>query len=242
MLQDGVAHIAVSHCDDNGSYARRKAHRVFNDIPDADVSPPDSIAKIQLQVVRLSMDILESKQRPQLKQSNTLLVGDRSSSQQYDQDTGKNLKLDVLTQEMTSPNHDADVEIARRSMSLAMAPSKLKRKRSDVRTHTLQNSPLILSCVHESHRRRRLAMIADLPLDASITISNEQLDEIKILADAAMRLSICGVSKSSSGIKVKANTFGVCLADVAPILWRPGYLGVCNVLSVQNIQLTHCRP
>jgi hypothetical protein len=54
------------------------------------------------------------------------------------------------------------------------------------------------------------------------------MTEVKTMVDGAMRLSVCGSTKSSAGLKTKANTFSVGLADVAPILWRPGYLGAGN--------------
>jgi hypothetical protein len=58
------------------------------------------------------------------------------------------------------------------------------------------------------------------------TLTEELVAEIHSMVDAAVRLSVYGINKSSTGIKVKANTFSVGLADIAPVLWRPGYLAV----------------
>jgi hypothetical protein len=46
------------------------------------------------------------------------------------------------------------------------------------------------------------------------------------LIDGALRLSVASSinSRYIPGVKVKANTFGPGLADIAPILWKPGYL------------------
>jgi hypothetical protein len=235
LLQDGVACVVVSHYDDDGLDARQKAHRAVNNTPAADLSPPDSVANVQFQVVRFSMDILESRQRPQLTRSNTSLVESCSISQQDDPDIEKDLELDMLSHKTTLLDYGVNAETATHPFSPAMVPSKSKRKRSDVRASTRKSPSLVLSFVRDSRKQKLPATITDLPLDALATLSKEQVEEIHILTDAAMRLSICGVSKSFSGIKIKANTFGVCLADVAPALWRPGYLGVCNVIMIRNI-------
>jgi hypothetical protein len=228
VLQDGIAHIAVNHLEDDGSYAehKRHRHRIFNNVPAAHLQPPENVASMQLQAVRFSMDILEPKQRPQLRRPNTSPVESGSSSQKCDQETEKDLDIDVLLQETPSQDHGLGLDTTTHSCSPTTAPTKLKRKRSDLQTLTRTNSSSVLPCAHRSRKRSRPATVPDLPLTGPDTLSDEQLTEIHMLADAAMRLSICGTSKSSSGIKIRANTFGLCLTDVAPVLWRPGYLGV----------------
>jgi hypothetical protein len=47
------------------------------------------------------------------------------------------------------------------------------------------------------------------------------------MVDGAMRLSICGtLNRKLVGWKAKASTFRLGLADVAPAIWRTGYLVV----------------
>jgi len=52
--------------------------------------------------------------------------------------------------------------------------------------------------------------------------------DLETLIDGAFRTSILGRIKNKMlpGVKVKANAFEVGLADVAPSLWKPGYLSV----------------
>jgi hypothetical protein len=61
---------------------------------------------------------------------------------------------------------------------------------------------------------------------AKADLDVEELAEIRLMVDGAMRLAIHGLSKSCNGLKVKANTFRSGLANTAPCLWRPGYLAV----------------
>jgi hypothetical protein len=237
VLQDGIAHIAVNHSEDDGSYTEhgRHRHRIFNNVPAAHLQPPENVASMQLQAVRFSMDILEPKQRLQLRRQNTSPVESGSSSQRCDQETEHGLDIDVLLQETPSPDHGLGLDTTTHSCSPTTAPTKLKRKRSDLRTLTHTNPSSVLSYAHGSRKRSRPATIPDSPLTGPFTLSEEQLTEIHMLADTAIRLSIWGTSKSASGIKIRANTFGSCLADVAPVLWRPGYLGVWKEILVRKI-------
>jgi hypothetical protein len=114
-LQDGVAHISVVHCEDNGSYTGQKRHRIFDNVPGADLQPPENVANMQLEVVRFYMDILEPKQRPQLRRSNTSAVGSESSSQHPDPKVRQDHDLDEVLQEPPSPNHGLSWETATHS-------------------------------------------------------------------------------------------------------------------------------
>jgi hypothetical protein len=225
-LQDGVAHISVVHCEDNGSYTGQKRHRIFDNVPGADLQPPENVANMQLEVVRFYMDILEPKQRPQLRRSNTSAVGSESSSQHPDPKVRQDHDLDEVLQEPPSPNHGLSWETATHSPSPNTAPTDLKRKRSDIRTATHAISPAVVPRAPGLRKRNLPGKTATSLPTASDTLPGDQLTEIYQLIDAGMRLSICGTSKLSSGIKIKANTFVLCLADIAPVVWRPGYLGV----------------
>lgn len=51
--------------------------------------------------------------------------------------------------------------------------------------------------------------------------------EIASMVDGALRLSISGtLSKAPIGLKAKASTFRLGLADVAPAIWKTGYIVV----------------
>jgi hypothetical protein len=225
-LQGGVAHVSVVHREDNDSYTGQRRHRIFNNVPVTDLQPPETVANMQLEVVRFSMEIQEPKQRPQLRRSNTSAVDNGSSSQQQDLDIEQDHDLDELLQETPSPNHSLVLGNATCSTSPNTAPRDLKRKRSDVRTATHPSSSLVVASAPGTRKRNRPGKTTTLLPTAPDPFSGEHLADIFQLVDAAIRLSICGTSKLSSGIKIKANTFVLCLADVAPVLWRPGYLGV----------------
>ncbi|KAF2872539.1 hypothetical protein BDV95DRAFT_388033 [Massariosphaeria phaeospora] len=51
------------------------------------------------------------------------------------------------------------------------------------------------------------------------------VDMLTKFVDSTIRLSVCSsLARSATGMKVKTKTFSGCLADVAPCLWRPGFL------------------
>src|SRR5205085_353617 len=53
------------------------------------------------------------------------------------------------------------------------------------------------------------------------------------IVDVSLRLSICGtLNKAANVSKVKASTFRFGLADVAPSIWRNGYLAVKYLFGV----------
>jgi hypothetical protein len=240
-LQDGVAHISIVHYEDDGSYTGQKRHRIFDNVPAADLQPPENVANMQLEVVRFSLDILEPKQRLQLRRSNTSAVGSEPSSQHPDPEIGQDHDFDELLQESLSPNHGLSRGTATHSPSPNTAPMDLKRKRSDIRTATHAVSSAAVPRAPGSRKRNRSGKTATSLPTTSDTLSGDQLIDIYQLVDAGMRLSICGTSKLSSGIKIKANTFALCLADVAPLVWRPGYLSVRKWRLLRNISLMYFR-
>ena len=66
---------------------------------------------------------------------------------------------------------------------------------------------------------------------------------IESIIDGALRLSVHGSfsGRSTCGLRVKANTFRLGLADVAPVLWKPGYLLVRLIPNVTSNKLIACR-
>jgi hypothetical protein len=215
VLRNGIARITIRHSDDGSSIAERNRHRVFNNVPYADLQPPKSILNIKIETVRFLMDVLEAKQRLHLKRSGTSSAERLVRSTQNEEAIKHIDELGALVKGVKPEDRDADLESAiNHSLS---HPSSLGRKRK--RT---------LSAVNGLQSYGRLSTLLELQLTGINTLTDEQLADIQILVDVAMRLSICGVAKSSGGIKIKANTFGVGLADVAPVLWRPGYLAACK--------------
>lgn len=233
VLQDGLAHIAISHSEDEGAAEEQRFHRIFNKVPAADTKPPESMPNIQLQVVRYNMDFLEPKVRLQMKRSSTspsdVQCGSRPG---YDEDD-QNEVIDTQLHEATvSPGNDI------LSHSLTTPPTSRKRKRPGIRAPSrTKSSPLAREAGLRTRRATRTA--AHVP-DQDV-VPQEQLAQMQGMVEGAMRLSISGTSKSSTGIKVKANTFAVGLADVAPVLWRPGYLFVGKAIRISGSSLTRRR-
>jgi hypothetical protein len=219
VLQDGVAHIAINHAEDDGSTDERRFHRILSSVPAADIQPPESVPNVQLQGVRFTMDLLKPKQRSQIRRSNTLPI-DTDTRQPKGED-GKNESHDILLHEMAASLVSSD-----NASSHATPTMSRKRKRAETQAPTWCTSSPLLSSVREARPSRRPVVNTALHIAVQDTLTEELVAEIHSMVDAAVRLSVYGINKSSTGIKVKANTFSVGLADIAPVLWRPGYLAV----------------
>ncbi|KAF2035584.1 hypothetical protein EK21DRAFT_54099 [Setomelanomma holmii] len=70
-LQDGIAHLKISHAEFQSVPEEKRSHRIFPNVPAAAVQPPDGVPSVDLQVVHFRIDILEQKQRRSLKRSRT---------------------------------------------------------------------------------------------------------------------------------------------------------------------------
>jgi hypothetical protein len=235
VLQDGLAHIAISHSEQDAVEDRR-CHRIFDKVPAADIKPPESMSSIQLQVVRFNMDVLESRVRLRVKKSNAFTDGkhfERENS--YDEEESPEDIDAQLHETIASPDNDL------LSASLTTRPMSRKRKRPGTRAPPRAMSSPVSPLAREAISRRCTAIReSGRVLDQGV-LTEVQLDEIMMMVDGAMRHSILGVSKSTTGIKVKANTFVVGLADVAPALWRPGYLFVGKAGWICSSPLTRRR-
>ncbi|KAH3988960.1 hypothetical protein HBH98_184820 [Parastagonospora nodorum] len=224
MLQDGIAHVAISYADDDSSTNERQRHRILNKVPAAAVRPPEGVSSLQLQVVRFTMDLLESRQRPQMKRANTML--EETSTQIQSCDDNKNEDADTLLHETIE------------SPGPAMKGTTRKRKRPGRQAPSRTCSTPVSLFDNEAKSNKRAATITN-PRVPDQDVITEQLMEIRSMVEGAMRLSIYGNSKLPAGIKVKANTFGIGLADVAPILWRPGHLAALSQRA--HLAPTVCR-
>jgi hypothetical protein len=218
-----TARFNINHVSNDAQDDTKTRHRLFSNVPAADVQPPEGVPKIALGTIRFCMDILETKQRPQLKRSRTS-PGERCTLKpqaDFEQSEERDLLLHALT---STPIPTAQAHLT--DAPQLMPPSTArKRKRLGIHAAMRTSSSSVPSSVRERGSRRRpvtdhgpMAMpLANLPAS--------EITETRLLIDGAMRLSVCtNLNKTSNGLKVKANTFAVGLADVAPVLWRPGYL------------------
>lgn len=121
---------------------------------------------------------------------------------------------------------DSDGEI----LFTTRRPSQLSQIGKRKRSITLSNARIQNLCSTETPRDAQRHLSYPLP-DASCSFPDvKDESELRLLShmvDAAVRFSVLNTLKgSASGLKVKANTFTARLADIAPVVWRPGFLSV----------------
>jgi hypothetical protein len=224
-LDEKTTAININHCENASSSGETKRHRLFCDVPAADVQPSEGIPRFQLQVVRLAMDILEPKQRPRLKRSRTSPL-EHSATESH---AGHGLESDDDSDSML---HDIPATANNTSLGKVgddLLPTNRRRKRQRTSAPTRTISSPATASTQEIGADIPTAMVNPQGI-APFPRLEDEMEEISLLVDAAMRLSIYGINKPYNGLKIKANTFGTGLADVSPALWRPGYLAVGTTL------------
>ncbi|CAN9323525.1 unnamed protein product [Alternaria alternata] len=120
-----------------GMQGKKERHRLFLDVPAADVRPPEGIAEISLHTVRLCMDILETspRRRSTTKRSNSPRSERRASA--LDEEDS-----DTLLHEMASEDllHDIDTDRSQTAVR-ALACRKRKRSATETMVSTQSHSP-----------------------------------------------------------------------------------------------------
>ena len=93
-----------------------------------------------------------------------------------------------------------------------------------------------------SQKRLLSSSISNLTESLHDANMNLEVTELKVLVDAALRISVSNNinSRMLPGIKIKANTFGPGLADIAPVIWKPGYSLVSSRACRQIHGCTYC--
>lgn len=95
-----------------------------------------------------------------------------------------------------------------------------------------QRSPKIsdVESIENSGKRNRAVTVSVIP---TLRIADCMLSEptqLANLTDAVLRFSVSLTAKGSVSVsKIKASTFIYGLSDIAPVLWRTGYLSVCEI-------------
>lgn len=182
------------------------------------------------------MDILETKQRPQLKRTRTSPDAMQNFQSQSEVGSDQNKEVAKLFDDMTPANND----LVNASMVTDQRPVPLiangRRKRPGAKIGTGTSSSPMLSPARGHSFRKRPYVQSMASSDVSMTLPTTDTSEVKRLVDGAMRLSVCcSLQKTSNDLKIKANTFNVGLADVAPVLWKPGYLLVGKVFKMMRL-------
>lgn len=111
-------------------------------------------------------------------------------------------------------------------------PSRRKRKRQLESTGVSTTSSPMPRLDHSGGKHRQPATTYS-PHSSTLTVRTvSDREEIQSMIDGAFRLSVCGSfsKRSKRSLKVKASTFELGLADIAPVMWRPGYLPVGELI------------
>lgn len=173
------------------------------------------------------MDILDTRPPAHLQRSNTCQGEGHTRLHQNDSDGDEEeVNEDTLLHEASSAGHEKDAANAVDQSSISSPSNKRKRVAKQDRADGLEIS--LSSCSPPKKRQQCSGSVARsvMPPTKLAPPSRNELAEIMILVERAMRLSVTSTGKSSSRVKIKANTFLEGLSDVAPVLWRPGYLAV----------------
>ncbi|EUC46881.1 hypothetical protein COCMIDRAFT_4030 [Bipolaris oryzae ATCC 44560] len=205
----GTIRLNISHAAVAREEVGQKHHRLFSDVPATDIGPPDDVISVSLHSVRLCLDILEIGPRRKL-------VVPRSNLSPNERIEAEDKTMMLFDAESTgnAPSHDVPKPFP--------FDASRKRKRS---VTSMSLTPLESPGRHLNREERdtRVDLSSQAPHSLSSMIQFQA--DVQSMVDSALRLSIRGtISKHATGLKAKANTFSLGLADVAPALWRSGYM------------------
>lgn len=226
--KSGRVQLKVSHTRTDLDVEEKRSHRLSSDVPFADVKPPDGVPICALRAVCLSIEISRTKQAPRSKRA-------RCPIERENEGEGKGNKTALLQdhwylwglEELPQPcSWPGDVIL----LSGRTDPPKV----TFVQLGDKKEVPIFTpnDLTRTSCLRKRLAESALHEVNSTVDSTVEQHSELNFgqimeLLDAAVRMTICrNPLKISSGVKVKASSFGARLAEIAPSLWSPDYLPV----------------
>lgn len=225
---DGKARFTVRHTDDEILREGTKRYRLYQNVSGVDVQPPPGFPSVALDTVHFAMDFIETKQRAPSKRPK-ISSGDwqayprgRDASINHVQGFEQHVQKEVPAYLVMLPE---DLREASEEASKLSTKSKHGTMESQDITNT-NCIPGDLPFMAGGNVETCSKDYRNSSGDSSGLLGSERL-AVGALVDGALRLSASGgIGKSSNGLKVKANTFRISLADVAPILWRPGCLQV----------------
>jgi hypothetical protein len=179
------------------------------------MKPPESIPRVALNLVLISMDILDSRERMKI----TSIKHSKTSVRKSDHPTSQVRHLEKRTTE----------EPAYRQNSLATRTHAMHLEGKSV-NHTVERE--------DAGQKRKRAPDTDTVAPSLAPHSTDVYNfeavtnsaGFKKLVDGALRLAICGTSKAVNGIKVKASSIHSGLAELIPELLSPGFSLVGFVL------------
>ncbi|KAJ8116280.1 hypothetical protein OPT61_g2257 [Boeremia exigua] len=219
-LPSGTLRIMISYPHENATFATRQRHRILSSASAADVRPPEEVPSLNLESIVLSVDIFELTQRRKSTMVKRLKVSADSESLMSNWMV-KDFEQDEL---LLEPNCEAP------SLASSSTLKRLRRPACSPATPSKANQEFC-----------QISSISDKQTGTSKPMSSPDTGDLEILVDGALRLSVLSRinSKMLPGMKIKASTFELGLADVAPTLWRPGFSLVRQRALKLNVDKTH---
>ena len=212
----GKLRILINHSSQQAIAVAKKRHRILSNGTAADLRPPEGVPAFFLNSVIFSMELLETVQR---RRATTV----------------KRLKTSTSGQSISLPNIQAIDDRKQEALDelLLEAEGKLelplppipKNKYHLPSSPTNITSSASISSIDVSQKRLLSSGIPNLTEDMEDAKTNFEMADLKVLVDGALRISVSNNinNRTLPGIKTNANTFGPGLADIAPIIWKPGY-------------------
>jgi hypothetical protein len=216
--QPGKLHISIDQSRELTKSHAKTMHRMYANVPPADIRPPEGVATILLQSVQCTLSISHMRSgtgpaKPKrldkrLDRTDAILPQSKKIAKP---DLDSEEDSDILFLEESG---DAGCLTKRESITSPITTHRNMRKRAlKVSINEISPQYLVDLMVHAGGKR-----------DPAVPPSAQH---IETLVDAAIRVSACNNLRGSvPGLKFKANTFNQGLADIAPALWRPGFLEV----------------
>ena len=226
--KSGRVELELSHIRTDPDVEKKRSHRLSFDVPFADVKPPDGVPVCALRAVCLSIEISRTKQPPRSKKARCRIEHENKGEGKgnkiaFLQDGWYLRDLEELSQTCSWPG-DMILLSGRSDPTKATFIQLDDKKEVSIFT---PNDLTRTSCL-----RKRSAESALHEVNSTVDSIMEQHSEFNFgqimeLLDVAVRMTICrNPLKISSGVKVKASSFGARLAEIAPSLWSPDYLPV----------------
>ena len=220
-MDPGTIRLDINHSSVTSMQEGKKRHRLFSDVPAVDIQPPKGIASVSLLSIRICMDILEAspRRRPAVKRT-TSSPGERKVATPEEADSDA-LLYEIELEDLPPAGH------INRTSTAPSAPAYGKRKRPA--TEGVISTQSVSLGLAETSKRRRNRPTNDASVRRKSRTNPKLPEQIEIASmfDGALRLSISGsLSKAPIGLKAKASTFRLGLADVVPAIWKTGYLVV----------------
>jgi hypothetical protein len=210
-----ILRINLNHNRQQANENNRAPHRLFINVPCADVKPPQGIPVVYLSSVEFKMEFVTQRHisRPKRRKLNQL-------------------SRQPLTLSLTPP------------VRLSFPPQQPRENQVDL-IHVARNDKCILSpTAHKGtvreleemlNRKNTIYTHADPFKTACLTSEQEdsyiELEVFVKLTDAAVRHFICNrPHRLAPGIKVEEDKIKITLAEVAPTLWSPRFLPVSECI------------